>query len=368
MFNKKLLFVITGLGLGGAEKQLCILADKFYQRGYEVMILSLSGETVVRPEEKNIIIRNLNLKKSPLSFIKVLFQCQNIIKDYRPSVVHSHMFHANILMRLLGLFFKKTYKLVCTAHSKNEGGALRMLIYRFTDKLCDISTNVSKEALDEFIHKKAFSKDTSKVVYNGIDVERFNYNSDSRLKLRQQLNVKQNEKVILAVGRLTEAKDYPNLIKSFQKLPEHFRLVIIGEGEQRANIEKHINDFKLSSRITLLGSITSVNSYYSASDLFVLSSQWEGFGLVVAEAMACKCLAVCTDAGGVKEVIGNDNFVVPVSDSEALANKILEMSKLSEAEKNAIGCQNRNHIVNTFSITSIVDRWLSIYTTQQVDK
>lgn len=368
MFNKKLLFVITGMGLGGAERQLCILADNFYQRGYEVMIVSLSGEIVVRPEEKNITIRNLNLKKTPLSFLKVLFQCWSIIKEFQPSVVHSHMFHANFVMRMVGLLFKKNYKLICTAHSKNEGGALRMFVYRLTDKLSDISTNVSKEALEAFIQKKAFSEHHSQVVYNGIDVDKFDFNIESRNVFRQQLNIKENEKVILAVGRLTEAKDYPNLITAFKELPCHYRLVIIGEGEQRRNIEKVIDDFNLVSRVTLLGGINSVSDYYSACDLFVLSSRWEGFGLVVAEAMACKCITVCTDAGGVKEVVGDANFVVPISNPQALANKILEVSELSEEKKSLIGNQNRAHVIKNFSITSVVDRWLSLYKSKQVVK
>lgn len=368
MFNNKLLFVITGLGLGGAERQLCILADKFYQRGYEVMIISLNGETVVRPEEKKIKIINLNLKKSPFSFLKVIFHCRNIIKAYQPSIVHSHMFHANVLMRLVGFLFKKSYKLVCTAHSKNEGGALRMFIYRLTDKFADVSTNVSREALDEFIHQKAFSKAKSEVVYNGIDVDKFDYNADSRVSIRKQLNIYDNETVILAVGRLTPAKDYPNLINAFNTLPDIYRLVIIGEGELRNDIEQHIKRLNLTSRVTLLGSINSVNDYYSACDLFVLSSEWEGFGLVVAEAMACKCIAVCTDAGGVKEVIGNPQYVVPISNFEALAEKIVEINELNTEQKKVIRSQNRNHIIKNFSITSVVDRWLRIYKTQQVDK
>lgn len=368
MFNNKLLFVITGMGLGGAERQLCILADKFYQRGYEVKIVSLSGETVIRPEESNIQIINFNLKKNPFSFIKAIFDCYKIIKDYQPSVVHSHMFHANIIMRLVGLLFPKGYQLISTAHSKNEGGSLRMFIYRLTDRFADVCTNVSKEALDEFIQKKAFSPAHAEVVYNGIDVEKFNYSSDSRNALRHQLYIQDDEIAILTVGRLTAAKDYPNLLNAFKTLPENYRLIIIGEGELRSDIEKRIQELGLSSRITLLGSINAVNTYYPACDLFVLASEWEGFGLVVAEAMACKRIAVCTDAGGVKEVIGNADFVVPVSNSTALADKIVEVSEFSAERKDIIATQNRDHIIKNFSITSVVDRWLSIYKTEQVDK
>ncbi|MNC63531.1 D-inositol-3-phosphate glycosyltransferase [compost metagenome] len=100
----------------------------------------------------------------------------------------------------------------------------------------------------------------------------------------------------------------------------------------------------------------------------MLSSAWEGFGLVVAEAMACQRIAVCTDAGGIKEVIGDVNFVVPVADYKALADKILQVDSLSAERKSVIEAQNRRHVINNFSITSVVDRWLEIYTAPQVDK
>lgn len=368
MSKNKILFIITGMGLGGAERQLCILADKFYQRGYDVKIVSLTGEAVVLPEEKSIEIINLQLKKNPLSFLEVIFSCRKIIKGFKPAVVHSHMFHANILARMVAFLFGKKYKLICTAHNKNEGGALRMFAYRITDRFADLNTNVSQEALDEFIRIKAFSKAHAQLMYNGIDIEKFNYNDESRIALRQQLKIHDDDKVILAVGRLTAAKDYPNLLNAFKTLPEHYRLIIIGEGELRGDIEKRIRELVLTSRVTLLGSINEVNKYYSACDLFVLASEWEGFGLVVAEAMACKRIAVCTDAGGVKEVVGNADFIVPVSNPTALADKIVEVSELSAECKDIIANQNRDRIIKNFSITSVVDRWLSIYKTEQVDK
>lgn len=361
----KILFVITGLGLGGAEKQICLLAEQYANMNHQVAIVSLTGETIIKPENQNVEIYCLNMKKSPMGLLTAIFKLRQIIGRLKPDIVHSHMFHANIMMRLAGIFTHRSYKLLCTAHSKNEGGKIRMLAYRLTDSLCDINTNVSNEALDEFIKQKSFSKEKSFVVYNGIDTEKFHFNSVLREAIREKLAISEHEILILAVGRLTPAKDYPNLLNAFRLLPDYYKLVIIGEGEVRKTLEHSIMEYGLASRVTLLGSISNVQDYYSACDLFVLSSAWEGFGLVVAEAMACERIAVCTDAGGVKEVIGDTHYIVPVSNAKALADKILDVETLSAERKKVVQTQNRTHVMNNFSITSVVNNWLNMYTSQQ---
>ncbi|HFK3157185.1 TPA: glycosyl transferase family 1, partial [Citrobacter sedlakii] len=90
-----------------------------------------------------------------------------------------------------------------------------MLSYRFTDYLSDINTNVSKEALREYIDKKFFSEAKSIVVYNGVDTEKFSFSIEKRLSIRKILSIDVNDKLILSVGRLNPAKDYPNLLSAF---------------------------------------------------------------------------------------------------------------------------------------------------------
>lgn len=363
-----ILYVITGLGLGGAEKQVCLLADKFSALGHNVSIVALTGSEIIRPENNLVSIHLLKMKKTPIGFLVALCHLKKIIKEFSPDIIHGHMFHANILTRLVKMFSSNSYRLICTAHSKNEGGKLRMLTYRITDKLSDINTNVSQEALDAFISNFAFSKKKSFVVYNGIDIEKFTFAKKQRDAKRLDLNIKCSDKLLLSVGRLTPAKDYPNLLDAFLLLPDDFKLAIIGDGELREQLATKIHNSGLDSRVILLGEISDVYDYYPAGDLYILSSKWEGFGLVVAEAMACERVAICTDAGGVREVIGNGKYVVPVSDPKALSDKIIEISQLSECKKYLIGKENRQHVIDNFSISMIIKRWHEFYTTHQVSK
>ncbi|WPU24679.1 glycosyltransferase [Cedecea neteri] len=358
--NKKIMLVITGLNIGGAEKQVSLLADKFVERNNTVQIVNLTGKVEVTTNS-NINIINIGMKKSFIGFISTIVSLVKITKAFAPDVVHSHMFHANIMARISRGFSKRKYKLICTAHSKNEGGKIRMLAYRITDFFCDITTNVSGEALDEFIKKKAFSKFKSIAVYNGIDTNEFKFSDGDRVRLRNELCISSSEKLILAVGRLTDAKDYPNLLYAFKLLSVNYKIVIIGDGELRPDIEKLIGELGLDSRVFLMGSLMDVSPYYSACDIFVTSSKWEGFGLVAAEAMSSECLVVGTNSGGVAEVIGDKSFIVPISDSQALADKIEEVMCLSQESILEIKHRNRKHIENNFSIDSITDRWMKIF-------
>ncbi|MBB6663357.1 glycosyltransferase [Proteus mirabilis] len=363
MNNRNLLFIITGLGVGGAEKQVCLLADQFAQLGNKITIISLADkEILVKPQNKNIKIVSLNMKKNIFSFLITANKLKNIIKNEKPDVIHSHMIHANIFTRLVRIFVKIPV-LISTAHNTNEGGKLRMFLYRITDNLATISTNVSKEAVNSFIAQKATTPDRMITVYNAIDTNLFSYNELAREKKRSEINLDDNTPIILSVGRLTKAKDYPNLFHAFSNLnlSKRPKLVIIGDGEEKENLQQLAYDLKISKDILWLGIRHDVSDWMSACDLFILPSAWEGFGLVVAEAMSCKRLVIGTNSGGVGEVINKYGLVIPPKNSIALASAITQCLSLPEQERNSLGILARKHIINTFSVEKISQQWLALY-------
>lgn len=202
----KIAMVITGLGMGGAERQVCDLADQFIRLGHHILIISMTGEISNRPHSTAADIVSLQMRKTPFSVFKAYWQAIRLLNQYKPDVVHSHMVHANIFARLLRLFVSFP-KLICSAHSVNEGRGWRILAYRLTERLCDLNTNVSQEAVEAFIKQGAVSAGRMKVMYNGIDTERFYFNATVRNKLRSQLGIDDNNILLISVGRLTAAKD-----------------------------------------------------------------------------------------------------------------------------------------------------------------
>ncbi|HCR4019271.1 TPA: glycosyltransferase [Morganella morganii] len=360
---KNIIYITTSLGMGGAEKQICSLSEQL-SCDHNITIINLSENSADQCTllNKNIKIYSLAMNRNAISFISSLFTAKKIIKNINPDIVHSHMFHANIFSRILRLLVNIPV-LVCTAHSKNEGGKLRMFLYRITDKLATISTNVSQEAVDTFIKRKATKPGRMLPFYNGIDISVFSYNENIRKEKRKEIDISDDTPLILAVGRLTEAKDYPNLLYAFSKLstPIQPKLVIIGDGEEKENLKILSKKLGVSNDIIWLGVRHDVQNWMSACDLFVLASAWEGFGLVVAEAMACERVVIGTDSGGVKEVIGDAGFVIPIKDSQCLTKYMNKALNLSLKECQELGNKARKHIINNFALTTISQQWLELY-------
>lgn len=354
----KILYVITGLGGGGAEKVVADLADQMTQMGHVVKIAYLKGKNiVVKPSISDIELIYLRFE-SILNFYSASKKYQKLVEDFKPDVVHSHMVHANIFARL-NRFFKPVPKLICTAHSSNEGGYMRMLAYRVTNNIADINTNVSSSARNTFIKKKAFNEN-SIFVYNGINLNRFKNTGN----IERNKNHKEIFKLI-AVGRLNISKDYPNLLKAMKIIKNkgytNFSLSIAGDGEEKNNIIDLINNYGLQEQISLLGRRNDIPDLMSSSDIFVLSSSFEGFGLVVAEAMACNTFVIGTDCGGVKEVMGGTGILVQPKDSRALAQALIEVFNMHEddiALNNLKACE---HVRNNFDLNKITGKWLKLY-------
>ena len=351
----KILYVITGLGLGGAEKVVADLADQMILLGHNVKVSYLTGEVLVRPTSLDVELISLHLN-SAKDFISASRKYQRLIKSFRPDVVHAHMVHANIFARL-NRPLCPVPKLICTAHNSNEGGKVRMVAYRLTNHLSDINTNVSEEATEALINKGAFSKNNVTTVYNGIDLRKFEKTHDS-------INLDKNVLNLISVGRFNDQKDYPNLINAFASLKENnddIKLTIVGDGELRPQIEDLIKELALDKDITLLGRRSDIPELLSAADIFVLSSKHEGLPTVVIEAMACECYVVATDCGGSAEILGDTGKLVTIKNSEALGNALNEAIELNVDDRIENNKKARARVEQYFSLEASVQKWLGLY-------
>ena len=355
----RILYVITGLQVGGAERITVDLAERMRQRGNTVALIFLSGEQQVHVADE-IPVYNLEMKKTPLGFFHALLKARGIVHSFSPDVVHGNMFHANFFCRILRLLCSVP-RLVCTEHTKNIQGRGRMFLVRLTDCLCDVTTNVSQETVDYFVEKKAFRKEKSLAVYNGIDLNKF-YKSRNN-KIREEFGIPETDFVFINVSRIMPAKDHKNLLEAFKLVHEAnagTKLICVGTGELLDETIAYAMDLQIAGSVIFAGLRSDIPDFYNASDCFVLSSAWEGFGIVLAEAMACELPVISTDCGGTREVVQNDRWLVPPKDFKALADKMLSVLDMPDVERAEIGKQNRQ-LVQKFSLEKITQRWLSIY-------
>lgn len=354
----KLLYIITGLGLGGAERVVVNLADKMQQNGHQVKIAYLTGQIEVKPKVQNIEIIYLGLENIA-SILSASKKYQKLIREYQPDVIHSHMVHANIFTRLNRLFCVVP-RLINSAHSNIEGGRLRMLAYRLTHSLADVTTNVSYNAAKEFERRKAAPIGGIRVMYNGIDLNKFKTQVSNETIFNTNYHIN-----FISIGRFHDAKDYPNLIQAVylvkQKINKPIKFYIAGDGELRPKLEQLIQQLNLLDDIILLGVKSNVPELLNQADFFILSSKYEGLPTVLIEAMACKCFSIATDCGGSSEIMEDTGILVEPQNPEKLANAVLQALSLTEQEISENNIKARKRIEEYFSLETSVQNWLNIY-------
>ena len=358
----KVLLVITGLSMGGAENVVSNFADALARSGSEVLVVYLKEKPFeVAPRNPAVRVSCLGINSVKDAFAGYA-RFRRIVRAFKPDIVHSHMFHATMLARLTRLSMRISC-LISTVHNVHDGGRFRTFAYRATDRLTDISTNVSREAVDAFVGRGAVRAGRMLAIHNGIAVDEFKPSVGAREDVRSRFALAPGCKLYLAAGRLTPQKDYPTLFRALARLPPtmDYKLLVAGDGALRAPLERLVEDLGLSSRVEFLGIRRDVAKLMCAADVFVLSSSSEGFALVVAEAMACECVVVATDCGGVKEVLGDDGFLVPSGDPDALAEALTAASSMDRAAAQRIGSAARKRVVNLYSFDRTVERWRELY-------
>lgn len=234
-----------------------------------------------------------------------------------------------------------------------------MLAYRCTDFLADVSTNVSDAAVRDFIKAGASKPGRMVTVYNGIDLRRFRPSISGEAMESEPVR-------LLAVGRLQPEKDFACLVNAVEILKHYpgvpdFILEIAGEGPERASIEGMVHSRGLEKCVKLLGVRNDIPRLMQKADIFVLSSAWEGFGLVAAEAMACEKVVVATDCGGVREVLDGHGILVPPRSPIALADALNSAIAMDPDEAKKLGKAARKHVEEVFGLDEVAARWLSVY-------
>lgn len=358
----KIMLVGTCLGVGGAERVMVDLADAYASLGHEVRLIALKEPNHLSPRNPNVNVKCFKTKR----FIGVAATAKKLrdeITDFHPDVVHAHLFHAIILTRLIRLVVSIP-RLVTTVHSTHVGGFVRRWAYRWTDSLSDVSTSVSQEVARSFRAQNAVGTRKMDVVYNGTSLDHFRKMENARNEVAKEFSLDQKTSVIVSVGRLEAAKDYPNLLSALaliktQEVP--FLALVVGEGSLRHALKEAVNRLNLSHCVFFLGIRHDICRLLSAADVFVLSSAWEGLPMAVGEAMACECTIVATDCGGVRELVADTGILVPPSNPKLLATNIISALSLSIVERKKIGARAHQRVHNFFSLEASVTHWMEIY-------
>jgi len=329
----KLTFLAPNLMGGGAERVTARLAAHFSQDNqYQLDLLLLKAEGPYLndlPDGINII--ELNCSKALYALPKLI----NYLRKNKPDILFTSQIHiSTIALAAINIARVKTRAIVRQpsmlkpAYKKESLNLkLRRSIFLKLALKADRVIVSSKNMKSEFLDNSKISREKIKVIYNPLPIEQITNRSLEPIEHNWFLD--SDIPVIIAVGRLVTVKDFETLIKAFNivKKRKNARLVILGEGPLRLELQKLVEYFELEDSVLMPGFSDNPFKYMRNSKVYVLSSLWEGFPNSMVEAMVCNTTIVATNCeGAASEILeyGKLGKLVPVKSPEHMADAIIE--------------------------------------------
>ena len=328
----KLALFTVSLAVGGAERVLTTLANRFATRGHLIQMVLMKPQGELRRELcPEVRIVDLNTYRA----IRTVLPLARYLRRERPDALLSTLSQPNLVAILARRLARVPTRLVVREASTptREFGmavkpkdrivpALIARMYRQSDAIVAVSRGVQYDLM----RLTGLPESRIPCIYNPVITERL-------LRLRDEpLQHPWFEAgappVVLAVGRLTPAKDYPTLLRAFAKARQRHpaRLLILGEGELRADLWRLTQALGITDSVAMPGYEPNPFAYMRRARVFVLSSRYEGLPNALIQAMACGCPVVSTDCpSGPREILNGGRYgaLVPVGDVDALADAIV---------------------------------------------
>jgi glycosyltransferase involved in cell wall biosynthesis len=359
----RVLWLIKGLGLGGAEKLLTMAVphlnrDRFdYQVGYflpwkDALHAELAGAGLP------VTCFNIRTPWSPLGLRRLV----RYIRNERIDVVHMHLPIPGVYGRLAGRI-AGVQALVYTEHNLwPRLHPLSRLLNRITFGMNDYAIAVSDDVRDSMKVKSP----QPVTIENGIDYGAIAAMPKLPCEVRSELGISQDDFVVAKVANLTPKKNHELLLEAFSQLATrigHARLILIGQYAGRKDeLYAHAQRLGIADRVLFTGPRSDVIRIVQACDVFAMSSTFEGLPIALLEAMALGKPSVCTDVGGIPAVIrdGNEGFLVPSGQAGQLADRLLALAQ-DPRLCTKMGEAARQRVQAKFDISVMVRRVEEVY-------
>ena len=372
MRTVKILYIIGTLDLGGAERQLVALAKGLDRSRFLPLVfcLTATGPLAADLEEAGIEakcfgLRGLKVWRNPIRIARYLLALFTDLKKEEPEIVHGLLFHAYIL----GTFAAKIARVPIVITSRRSLGHFKagkphsLLAERLVNRMTDLIIANSEAVKQDVVRQEKVEPSKVRVVYNGIDPSLYDVPADPAL--RASLGIPEEAKVVGVIANLIHYKGHCFLLQAWQTVKQKIpgaRLLLIGDGPLRGELEALVKELHLEEEVLFLGSRQDIPQLLALMDVAVLPSLEEGFPNAVLEAMAAGKPVVATNVGGVPEAIIHEEtgFLVPPKDPKALADAIIRVLSDPELAMN-MGKAGRDRVIREFSLDRMVRSIEQVY-------
>jgi glycosyltransferase involved in cell wall biosynthesis len=367
--NRHSLFqIITSLVPAGAERLVVHLLEHVDRERFAPVCICLrnpvGSHLEARVQQLGVPLHFLG-KGDKMSF-EVLRKLDALFRQYRPAVVHTHLLALNYAYPLMIRY--RTPARLYTVHNLAEkdlglrtAPIVRALAFRYRfGKVVPVA--IAEEVRASI--QRLYGYPDPPLIPNGIPTDEYAPDPDKRAQWRQAHSIEPHATVLTHIGRFAVQKNHRLLIEAFAQVRSNapLYLLLVGGGELENTVREQVAQLGLENRVCFLGIRSDVADILRASDVFVLSSRWEGNPMSVMEAMAAGLPVVSTAVGGVPELVreGETGLLVPSEDTGALAQAIQALVD-NPARRQAMGAAARQHAVASFDIRHTVRGYEQLY-------
>ncbi|MCI0534957.1 MAG: glycosyltransferase [Verrucomicrobiales bacterium] len=365
--------VISDLEFGGAQRQVVELANSMNEHHCRVYVVSLAdyvplADSLRDREERFKFI----LRRARFDFT-VVFRLARFLRQVRADIVHSYLFDATIAARLAGRLARRP---VVIDTERNTDYILlkrkHAVAFRLTRWCHDMTIANSRAgaAFNSRVLKQPLSM--SRVVYNGVDTNRFQPHDESRL--RAELGIGPDELVVGMFASFKPQKNHPLLLKVARKLLDQgvrFRLLLVGDElykgmsnslEFKQQIQKLVDDLKLRPHCIFAGNRKDVERYYNVCHVTALPSLFEGTPNVALESMASGVPVVATNVADNAYIVpdGRAGFIVELNDEETMTDRLVRLLK-DKSLRASMSQSARAWMLEEFSCARLAEKTLAVY-------
>jgi glycosyltransferase involved in cell wall biosynthesis len=372
----RIIHVITTLNRGGAENHLVDLIAGQVAMGNEVAVAYLKGDGYWTMQLQTLGVAVVSLGLFRYGELKPLFSLRKFIRSFEPGVVHAHLPPAELYARLALVGLADKIKFIISKHVDNvffhgSSGQSWSPIGSLVARLVALRANhiiAISQAVKNFITSDSVGilNDRVRVVHYGIDVAKYEITPKSAaMDFRRKMGVNDDEVLFGTVARLVKQKALHVLLEGFAQFchagKHSVKLLIIGAGPLEMELKEFAKTLGVDDQVLWPGFREDIPVVMKALDVFVLSSEYEGFGLVLLEAMAAGTPVIATRISAIPEVVdhGVTGILVPFGDTAELARALHKFNDATFRERFGMAGQERAR--NVFTLDSMVARTLALY-------
>jgi len=356
-----ILFVLTELFVGGAQRQLYRIIANLDREKFNPVICCLKKEGILAEDFRRLGIRVTAINSRNKRDLRVIPRLLNILRKEEIHIIYTigagdSMFWGRLCGVILNtpVRISSVHRIGYPLHEKTIE-FLNKLLVPFTDRIIAVAEAQRKY----LVEKEGISEDKLEVIYNTIDIDRYRIDSQSKLD-KGLLGIPEDDKIVGIIASLRPDKRHDIFINAAADVLDvfpHTSFLIVGDGSEKANIESLIDRYDIGAKVHMVGNRDDIPEILSLLDISVLSSEHEVFPNTILESFAMGKPVVATAVGGVPEIVydGYNGFLVPPYDHIALSNaikRILHSPTLGQR----MGEEGRRIVAERFNIESLIKR------------